>query len=48
MKTLLEILNEVSKECGCEDFRYATENARKYLIEYIIEEAGRQFLKQPK
>jgi len=48
MKSLLQILNEVSKDCGCEDFRHATENARKHLIEYIIEEAGRHFLKQSK
>lgn len=46
MKTLLQILNEQSISAGFNDFRDATDRGKVYLIEHIIEEAGKQFLKQ--
>ena len=46
MKTLLQILNEQSVIAGFKDFADATDRGRVYLIEYIIEESGKQFLKQ--
>jgi hypothetical protein len=46
MKTLLEILNEQSISAGFQNFNDATNRGRVYLIEHIIDEAGKQFLKQ--
>jgi len=46
MKTLLQILNDKSVLVGFKDFRDATDNGRVYLIEYIIEESGKEYLNQ--
>ncbi|MGL5235216.1 MAG: hypothetical protein ACRC8Z_10770 [Empedobacter falsenii] len=46
MKTLLQHLNEVSRERGCKDFRWATDEAKVFLVEDIIKEAGIRLQKE--
>lgn len=46
MKTLLQHLNEVSRERGCKDFRFATDEATVFLVEEIISEAGIRLQKE--
>ncbi|MDR6548522.1 hypothetical protein J2810_004612 [Chryseobacterium rhizosphaerae] len=46
MKTLIQILNEVSVSCGFQNFRDSTDRGKVYIVEHIIKEAGDLFLKQ--
>lgn len=45
-KSLLEFLDEVSKERGFEKFSHSTDVGRVYVVEDIIKEAGKRYVKQ--
>lgn len=45
-KSLLNFLDEVSKEYGGTNFRNVTDNGRVFVVEEIIKEAGKRYVKQ--
>lgn len=45
-KSLLEFLDEVSKERGFDRFSHATDIGKRYAVEEIIKEAGKRYVKQ--
>ena len=45
-KSLLNLLDEVAKERGFEKFSHSTDVGKVYVVEDIIKEAGKRYVKQ--